>query len=223
MREENPSGISNLWLLAYVVGTAVAVVLLLNPSARLGGWFAERRAKAELRERIDTSWVALTQDAGRIGALTHDARVVLEFIDYECPACRGTHQSVRGLLARHPDLAVVYRHMPLPQHPKASDAARASVCSQQIGRFSEMHEYLLTEDGWRSNADWATIAERVGVPPSFAFVDCMAAPHTKERLDRDVALGMRLNVTGTPTFVGPGGMHFGGLDDGSLTQLLPLR
>jgi protein-disulfide isomerase len=184
------------------------------------GWFLEQRAHAELNRRIESSWLALTSVGGRAGAADPDARILVEFLDYECPACRAMYGGISDLLADHSDLAIVYRHLPLSIHPSAESAARASICAQEAGRFTAMHSFLMTQHEWQRDADWLRIAKAVGIPTSFPFVECMYATRTARRLELDRRAGEQLGVAGTPTFVGPEGIHPGGLPAEDLVRLL---
>src|SRR5690606_23678943 len=66
-----------------------------------------------------------------------DARVaVVEFSDYQCPSCKAVHPVLDELVKKYPnDVRVVFRHFPLPQHPKAAEAAAAAVWAAEQGRF----------------------------------------------------------------------------------------
>lgn len=69
---------------------------------------------------------------------------LVEFGDYECPACRMNQPVVRALIARYPGrLRLVYRHCPLPLHANALTLARAAECARTEGRFWAVHESLM--------------------------------------------------------------------------------
>jgi protein-disulfide isomerase len=75
----------------------------------------------------------------------HDARVtIVEYGDFECPACAGVEPGLRQLLALHPrDVRLVYRHFPLEfVHPHALLAAEAAEAAAGQGQFWAMHDRL---------------------------------------------------------------------------------
>src|ERR1700677_882484 len=74
-----------------------------------------------------------------------DALVTLvEYGDYECPACGAAHPMVKVILKRlGAKLRFVFRNMPLNEiHPDAELAAEAAEAAGAQGKFWEMHDAL---------------------------------------------------------------------------------
>src|ERR1700738_5041816 len=74
-----------------------------------------------------------------------DAPVTLvEYGDYECPACGAAHPMVKAILKRlGAKLRFVFRNMPLSEiHPNAELAAEAAEGAAAQGKFWEMHDAL---------------------------------------------------------------------------------
>lgn len=69
---------------------------------------------------------------------------VIDFVDFECPWCRLTHEELRPVMASYPGkVRVVRKHVPLERlHPHAIHAARAACCAAEQGREEEMAEAL---------------------------------------------------------------------------------
>lgn len=127
---------------------------------------------------------------------------IVEFVDFECPACRALHQSLERVLQpyRH-TVQVIRRHLPLPQHQHATDAARAYVCAEEAGVSEAMADRLFTTTEAGPEA-YAGIARDVGVDPE-SYRACMDSPRPDERLAADEADARRLGVRALPTvFVG---------------------
>jgi len=63
--------------------------------------------------------------------------VVIEFSDFECPFCKGFHQTMKELMGEYGEdgeIAWVYRHFPLDElHSKARKEAQASECANELG------------------------------------------------------------------------------------------
>lgn len=77
--------------------------------------------------------------------------IIVEFSDFECPACAGFTPFLEQILADYPqDLAVEYRHFPLTMHPTADEAARAAEAAALQGKFWEMHNLL-----FERQKDWS--------------------------------------------------------------------
>jgi protein-disulfide isomerase len=83
-----------------------------------------------------------------------NAKVTLiEYADFECPACAIYSTEVIGKLASEygDNLRIVYRHFPLPQHTRALDAAKAAEAAGKQGKFWEMSELLYkNQESWSS-------------------------------------------------------------------------
>lgn len=172
------------------------------------------------RDRVDVSGVdtdkiqAASENSGNIADHVYgnkDAKVVLmEYGDFQCPGCGGAHPTVKALSEKYKDqLAFVYRNFPLTSiHPNARAAAAAAETAGKQGKYWEMHNLLFeTQDQWSS----ASAAERSGLFAGFAEQvglkkDAFTAALSDEsssinrKINFDIALGRKLNVSGTPTF-----------------------
>ena len=189
---------------------ATLVVLLLNPSGIIGRWLGSRYEGWKQRETIMRLWPELV-DAGSVlpaGGATERERVVVEFTDYECPACRSVAESVSAH-AVDAGVQVVIRHLPLDAiHPRAREAAAAAVCAERAGVFGRVHEMLMADEEWIAAPNWRELAIAVGANAG-AFTACMSSDATRDRLLRDAALAGELGVVGTPTFVTRQGLFAG--------------
>jgi protein-disulfide isomerase len=138
---------------------------------------------------------------------------VVEFSDFECPACLGAEPVVLALLADLPaDVRLLYRHFPLPQHANAGPAAEAAECARlqgtpPDGSFWAMHDALFeTQASWAplstdaATAAFATLAGQIAVPDAVAWRTCMTTHATQARVAADQALAAPF-LRGTPTFV----------------------
>ena len=90
---------------------------------------------------------------GQIEGNPNAKAVIVEFSDFQCPFCkRWTDQNitrVRGELGDQ--VAFVFLHFPITQiHPNAGNAALASQCAAEQGKFWPMHDLLFS----RQN-EWA--------------------------------------------------------------------
>jgi len=209
-----------LEVITYLFAIGVTAFVLTRPDSSLGSWWSERRARIEAADAITHAWPELVAEGARLGVVDAE-RVLVEFADYECPYCRAGHLWMKRFLSENPDLTVVYRHLPIDQlHPMATPAAKAAICAEEGGSFDQVHNFLYESEVWRSEVDWRDIALEVGVSDLEGFIACLSSEETQERLDRDLKLARDLGLTGTPTFVGPAGVHLGGLTKEAVEQLL---
>jgi protein-disulfide isomerase len=159
-----------------------------------------------------------------------DAPVTLvEYGDYQCPACGMAYPFVHALLERHGrDVRFVFRNFPLSQvHPLASMAAQVAEGADTFGKFWEMHDWLYvhqpawTQSGATGIADGV---QAVGIPPS-ALEQALDDPALAERVRQDFMGGVRSGVNGTPSFFINGQLHVGGFDalDAAIARAIPAR
>ncbi|MBI3179121.1 MAG: DsbA family protein, partial [Deltaproteobacteria bacterium] len=103
-------------------------------------------------------------------------------------------------------------------HPGACEAARAAVCAQWAGRFSEMHDALFGAQGklmaGAGRDSLLALGEEVGLSaPTLAA--CLADASSLAQLGRDIDEGRALGVPGTPAWVLNGRPLFGALTRGA--------
>ena len=82
--------------------------------------------------------------------------VVMEYSDFQCPACRSYYPMMKELMVEFGDrVTFVYRHFPLIGiHPNAEFAARAAEAAGKQGKFWEMHDLLFEkQDEWAKAPD----------------------------------------------------------------------
>src|SRR6266404_3202480 len=73
-----------------------------------------------------------------------DAKVtIVEWSDFECPFCSRAVETLRQIEKSYgSDVRFVFKHNPLPMHPDAPYAAKASIAAQKQGKFWQMHDKL---------------------------------------------------------------------------------
>ncbi|MDF3064863.1 MAG: hypothetical protein K0R38_464 [Polyangiaceae bacterium] len=123
---------------------------------------------------------------------------VVEFADFQCPACRRFAGILKGELAPYGDRVHFVRlNKPLASHVFAEDAARAAVCAEAQGRAEPMADALFqTED--LSRPGIAKLASGLGLDAS-RFDACVADPATSARVERESALLVPPELEGLPT------------------------
>lgn len=118
------------------------------------GWLISRNNK------IATTPVAKEQliKAGNHSTKNPSAKVnLVEFGDYQCPACAAAHPIVEQMLAQYsnnPDVNFVFRNFPLPQHQYALISAEAAEAAGAQGKYWQMHSLLYeNQDKWVNSTD----------------------------------------------------------------------
>lgn len=136
------------------------------------------------------------------------ARVVLmEYADFQCPACASFSKVVERLNSEYGDrVAVVYRQFPLKQiHSNAEIAAYAAEAAGKQGKFWEMHDIL-----YERQTDWSesNIAQKLFTDYAATlnldlgqFQADSAAKDIQEKINVSYAEAVRLGFTSTPSFI----------------------
>lgn len=127
---------------------------------------------------------------------------ILEFSDCECPYCRKL-KPVLALLEEEYAGKVkrVFAHYPLEKiHRRAVGAARVSECARQVGRFWQAYEWLFENPHQLDSINTETLLGPLGLdaPAAEELSACVADPRSLSAVRRDLALGTRLGVSGTP-------------------------
>lgn len=137
---------------------------------------------------------------------TSSATVTLvEFGDYQCPACSAYHPVVKQLILDFKDsLTFVFREFPLSIHPNGSIAALAAQSAGKQGKYWEMHNVLYEKQAeWSLGTDARKFilgyAKDIGLDVG-QFTKDLDSVEIKNIVDRDTQDGNSLGVNATPTF-----------------------
>jgi len=149
-----------------------------------------------------------------------DAPVMLvEFADYQCPYCQKISADVLRLEKEFgPKLAVAFKDFPLPMHANAQKAAEAARCAGDQGKFWEFHD-LLFSDKKLELADLKTQARNLKLDGT-KFDVCLDSGEQTAIVQKDLAEGRKLGLTGTPSFFVNGHFFSGALDYATLRDLV---
>lgn len=135
---------------------------------------------------------------------------IVVFTDFECPFCSRSAEFVRRLQKRHGDaLQVALVNFPLPFHSGARPAALAALAAWRQGRFWPMHDILFAAQRELHPDAFVTMAGELGLDVE-RFKRDSKDPRLAAVVERDLALGRRLGIDGTPT-VFVNGIKVGGL------------
>jgi protein-disulfide isomerase len=140
--------------------------------------------------------------------------VVIEYADLECPYCAKAH-----LILKELPITRVFRHFPVTsKHPRARVLAAAAEAAGLQGKFWEMHDSLLEDQGHLDDPHLWERAERFGLDLDRFEADRRTA-EVAQRVDADFRTGIRAGVATTPTqFVGA--RAFPGVPGASLREAL---
>ena len=125
---------------------------------------------------------------------------IVEFTDFQCPFCRRVHPTLVRLLEEYPDtVRLAFKHFPLSFHQDAPLAHRASLAADRQGRFWEMHDKIFASSRDLSRSTLIKHAKSLDLDLA-RFTRDLDSEELFAQLEREVAEGKQLGVTGTPTF-----------------------
>ena len=209
---------AKIGVMAAAVLSPALAWLAFQVMARLPAETRARQLGATAEQIIDLADdVDPERDHIRGGA---DAPVTLvEYGDFECPYCAAAAPRIARLLEHFGDeLRYVWRHLPLTDvHPAAQVAAEAAEAAGAQGRFWEMHDLLLGDEGSLSISDIYRHAASLDLDLT-RFSDDVSRRHHARRVAEDVQSADASGVSGTPTFFINGRRHQGVYDVDTLTR-----
>jgi protein-disulfide isomerase len=159
--------------------------------------------------------ILVKKDSNVMGS-TSAAVTLVEFGDYQCPACGAAHPVVKQLTdAYKGKIRFVFRNFPLPMHQNAIVAAQAAEAAGAQGKYWEMHDMLYeNQDAWSDSTEpvsiFATYAKNLGLDVA-QFRDMIAKKTSIGKINGDTDDGIKLGVNSTPTFYINGEKQVGGL------------
>jgi protein-disulfide isomerase len=157
--------------------------------------------------------------------------VVVVFSDFQCPKCKEEASIIRDNLRKtfEKDVRVYFKDFPLETlHPWSKQAAIAGRCvfRQQPAAFWDYHDWIyehqseINPDNLKAKVEgWAETQKL----DSAKLGECIATKATEKEVDRSVAEGRMLGVSGTPTLFINGRPITGALPWPNLEQLIKME
>ena len=132
---------------------------------------------------------------------------LIEYADFQCPACRLTATVVQQVYDAYPDdLRLVFRLFPLTSiHQNAALSAQAAVAAGEQGKFWEMHNLLYeTQGDWSQADDVQSIfiedAQKLGLEVEKFTTDLTSETIVKKVKENEQA-AINAKIDATPTFI----------------------
>jgi protein-disulfide isomerase len=107
---------------------------------------------------------------------------IIEFSEFQCPYCKRGSQTMHDVMKEYPGkVNWVFKHLPLPFHPKAKPAAKAALAAGEQGKFWEMHDKLFENQSELGDKLYFRLAEELGLD-----VEKFKADYTSEKFDKQI-------------------------------------
>ena len=124
---------------------------------------------------------------------------LVEFSDFQCPYCQRAHATLEQLVDDYQgEVAWVYKHFPLESlHPYAFQAAEASECAAEQGKFWEYADTLYANQSLITPDYLKTAAGNIGLDQK-DFNDCLTSGRYQGKVEDNFSEGEAAGITGTP-------------------------
>ena len=127
------------------------------------------------------------------------AVTVVEFTDFECPACAQAHPVLRKLMDEFGDrVLLVVRDFPLSQHQRAPKAAEAAEAAREQGKYWEYADVLFRNQSALDVDRLKQYATALGLDRA-KFDAALDSGKFADKVQRDLRDGQRIGVNSTPT------------------------
>jgi len=135
------------------------------------------------------------------------ARVkIVEFIDFQCPACAFGVTYLKTLFEKHPDdLYIQVRYFPLTNmHRHAMISALYSECAARQGKFWALDDLMIPQQQqWEQLISpepvFQAMATQVGMNTD-QLNTCLASDDARKVINDEKSLGQSLGIRSTPTY-----------------------
>lgn len=183
----------------------LGIILIITALLLFGGIFLFSRSQSSSQSVKGTAVLQIDYTKGqKIGSSSAKVNLV-EFSDFECPACKSVEPIIKQVLERFPnDLQFIYRHFPLPQHKNARAAAVLAEQAGEEGKFWQMHDLIFeTQEKWSNLNDpmefFLDLAEQLNLDRD-QVKNALSEKIFDDFINQDIVDGQNLGVNSTPTF-----------------------
>lgn len=189
------------------------IIFVVVTVAFLGGLvLLNQKDKIDVSGVDHTKIVSASEANGNIADHVYGSKeqkvVLIEYGDFQCPACASAFPNLEQVKEEFKeDLTFIFRNNPLTAiHPNARVGSAAAEAAGLQGKFWEMHDLLFeNQNQWST----ASIDKRTGILEGYAktigvkdiekFKTDLGSANVTRKIDFDLALGKKIQVSGTPT------------------------
>lgn len=188
------------------IKTMIGLVLLCAVILVGGAYFYQKSSGPQAPDILTSNQDALVRENSVQMKAVEEKLVVVEFADFQCPACAFVAPYVKQLAEEYKDkVTFVFRDFPLTNiHRNAIKSAQMARIANEQGKYMEMSEKL-----YASQDEWGSVSNPADLFMGYATEIGMNTEGIREKLDSDIYVdairadtrdGELLGVNSTPTF-----------------------
>ncbi|MCI5049053.1 MAG: DsbA family protein [Rickettsiales bacterium] len=137
---------------------------------------------------------------------------VVEFFDYNCPACKAMYESLNTTIKKDPNVRVLFAEFPIFGPTSITNAKIGLAVSKlDSSKYIKFHESMMRAKG-KINEEYATnVAVNLGIDAN-KLKEEIAKPEYDDKLNKIRAMAKDMQIRGTPAVV-IGDVLFNGVVD----------
>ncbi len=125
--------------------------------------------------------------------------VIAEFFDFSCGYCHALYPSLKNIIAKNPDVKVVLKEMAFVS-PASAYAAKAALAANLQGKYAEVLDAIMTNQGALSEAKVDELAVKAGVNLEQMKAD-MNSAKIEQIMKDNATLASKVQVNGVPAMI----------------------
>jgi protein-disulfide isomerase len=178
------------------------ITIFITIALMIGGVFMFSKKSDSSTKRVSNE-ILMPADSYRTSTGSAEINLV-EFGDYQCPACGVFDPFVEKLLAEEGNkINFVFRHFPLTQHKNAPMASYAAEAAGAQRKYFAMHKKL-----YETQSEWSDLGDPTSKFVEYAkgmlldtdkFTKDMLSKEIKDKVARDLNDGTLIGINATPT------------------------
>lgn len=138
--------------------------------------------------------------------------LIVEFFDYNCPACKMMFESIDALLLEDPNVRVVFVEFPIFGEVSDRNAVIALALNAIApDKYYTFHQALMRHKGKMDESFLLETAARIGVDKEKLEKEAAKEKYAKY-IEQDRAIAQKLQISGTPAIIVGEKMANGALD-----------
>ncbi len=160
----------------------------------------QAEASGALKDPATNAAVHDTTDSAFIGK-ADSKKTVVEFFDYNCPACKMQFEQLSALHKSDSDVKIIFKEYPIfGEQSEANSKVGIAVNRLAPEKYFDWHTKMMSNKGRTDEAAALKYASEVGIDAD-KLKEEAASPKVAEILATERALGQKLNLQGTPSLV----------------------
>jgi len=146
-----------------------------------------------------------TLDLSRIKGNANAPVKIMEFIDFQCPACAYGSKYIKKFMKDHPDVVQLeMKYFPLKMHAHGYISARYAECAARQDKFWPFHDQLIEkQENWKNLISpipaFEIMVKDVGLD-EMQLRHCLQDESVMEFIEKSKGLGQSKGVKSTPSY-----------------------